>query len=229
MAQIVCKDVTLGYDGVTVCENLSFSVDKGDYLCIVGSNGSGKSTLMKALLRLKSPEKGEILLSDGVSRNDIGYLPQRTEAQKDFPASVSEIVRSGCVGRRDFRFFMGRVHKAEVEKNMRCMRISDLASRPFSELSGGQQQRTLLARALCAASKVLLLDEPVSGLDPVATDDLYSAIRHLNRDHGITIIMITHDMAAVSKYATKVLRMSEVPEFYPDPSEFSPEGEKVEG
>lgn len=220
MSQIICKDVSLGYDGTTVCEHVDFSVDKGDYLCIVGDNGSGKSTLMKALLQLKSPMSGEIILSDGVCRNDIGYLPQRNETQKDFPASVMEIVRSGCVGRKSFRFFMGKEQKATVERNMRCMRISDLAKRPFSELSGGQQQRVLLARALCAAEKILLLDEPVSGLDPSATEDMYAAIKHLNRDHGTTIIMITHDLPAVAKHATKVLHMSDVPSFYGDTETF---------
>ena len=213
MTQINCKDVSLGYEGVTVCEGVSFSVDAGDYLCIVGDNGSGKSTLMKALLRLKSPDKGEISLEGGITQSDIGYLPQRNEAQSDFPATVYEVVRSGCTGNKSFRFFLNREQKNTVEKNMRCMRIDDLRDRPFSRLSGGQQQRVLLARALCAAEKILLLDEPVSGLDPQAAEEMYSAIAHLNRDHGTTIIMITHDMSAVEKYATKVLHMSDVPDF----------------
>ena len=220
MSQIICNGLSLGYDGLRVCEGLSFSVDKGDYLCIVGENGSGKSTLMRALLRLKSQDGGEIKLSDGVTRQDIGYLPQRNETQADFPASVSEVVRSGCVGRKNFRFFMGKKEKALVEKNMRCMKITDLSRRPFSELSGGQQQRVLLARALCAAEKILLMDEPVSGLDPDAASDMYSAIHHLNKDHGTTIIMITHDLDAVSKYATKVLRMGDTPKFYCSAEEF---------
>lgn len=220
MSQINVKDVSLGYDGVTVCEDLSFSVEAGDYLCIVGNNGSGKSTLMKALLRLKSPETGEIIFGDGVTGRDIGYLPQKNEAQKDFPASVIEIVRSGCVGRKGFRFFMGLREKMTVERNMRCMRICDIAKRPFSELSGGQQQRVLLARALCAAEKILLLDEPVSGLDPHAAKDMYGAIQHLNRDHGTTIIMITHDLSAVSEYGTRVLHMCEKPTCYSSPAEF---------
>ena len=220
MSQINVNDVSLGYDGVTVCEGLSFTVEAGDYLCIVGNNGSGKSTLMKALLHLKSPEKGKITLGEGVSGRDIGYLPQKNEAQKDFPASVAEIVRSGCVGRKGFRFFMGRKEKMTVEKNMRCMRICDLAKRPFSELSGGQQQRVLLARALCAAEKILLLDEPVSGLDPHAAKEMYGAIRHLNRDHGTTIIMITHDLSAVSEYGTRVLHMCETPTYYESPADF---------
>ena len=214
MAQIVCKDVSLGYDGTAVCEHVNFSIEKGDYLCIVGDNGSGKSTLMRALLRLKSVDGGEISLGDGVVQSDIGYLPQHSDAQKDFPASVWEIVMSGCVGRRGFRFFMNRANKAIAERNMRCMRITDLKNKPFGALSGGQQQRVMLARALCATDKVLLLDEPTSALDPTASRDMYSAIRHLNEDHGTTIIMITHDLDAVARYATKVLRMSDEPTFY---------------
>lgn len=220
MTQIICKDVALGYDGVRVCENVNFCVNEGDYLCIVGDNGSGKTTLMKALLRLKTPESGKISLSDGVTEHDIGYLPQRNDSQKDFPASVTEIVRSGCVGRKDFRFFMTKKQKAVAEKNMRCMRITDLKNKPFSSLSGGQQQRVLLARALCAAEKILLLDEPVSGLDPNATKEMYNAIEHLNRDHKTTIIMITHDLPSVVKYATKVLYMSDTPTFYESVDEF---------
>ncbi|MBQ8849638.1 MAG: ABC transporter ATP-binding protein [Clostridia bacterium] len=220
MKQIDCKNVTLGYEGRTVCEGISFSVESGDYLCIVGDNGSGKSTLMKALLRLKAPDKGEICLLGGVTQSDIGYLPQRNDAQRDFPATVAEVVRSGCVGRKKFRLFIGRTEREAVSKNMRCMRISELAKRPFSELSGGQQQRVLLARALCAAEKILLLDEPVSGLDPTAAEEMYGAISHLNRDHGTTIIMITHDLSAVSRYATKVLSMSDTPDFYESADEY---------
>ena len=220
MKQIECKNVTLGYEGRTVCENVSFSVNAGDYLCIVGNNGSGKSTLMKALLRLKTPDKGEISLLGGVAQSDIGYLPQRNEAQRDFPATVAEVVRSGCVGRKSFKFFIGRAEREAVEKNMRCMRIDQLAKRPFSELSGGQQQRVLLARALCAAEKILLLDEPVSGLDPTAAEDMYHAICHLNRDHGTTIIMITHDMKAVERYATGVLCLSDTPDYYENASDY---------
>lgn len=219
MTQIVCKDLSLGYEGVTVCEGLSFSVDAGDYLCIVGNNGSGKSTLMRALLRLKSPDKGEIALEGGITQSDIGYLPQRNEAQSDFPATVSEVVCSGFVGKRS-GIALRAIRKQIAEKNMHCMRISDLSRRPFSQLSGGQQQRTLLARALCAADKILLLDEPVSGLDPSAAEDMYNAIDHLNRGHGTTIIMITHDLWAVKKYATKVLYMSSTPEFYENAADF---------
>ena len=224
MIQIICKGVSLGYEGEPVCEGLDFEVKSGDYLCIVGDNGSGKSTLMKALLKLKAPDKGEILLTGGITEGDIGYLPQRNEGQSDFPATVYEIVSSGFTGKKKLFSFATKAERQKIDKNMRCMRISDLASKPFSKLSGGQQQRVLLARALCAAEKILLLDEPVSGLDPVATEEMYSAIAHLNRYHGTTIIMITHDMTAVEKYATKVLSMSHSPEFYGKAEDFLGKG-----
>lgn len=214
MAQIYCKDVWLGYDGCTVSEHVNFSVNAGDYLCIVGDNGSGKSTLIKTLLRLKTPEKGEILFGEGVGRRDIGYLPQQSETQKDFPASVWEVVLSGCVGHKGFRFRTGRTDRAVARENMKLLGVDHLANQPYRALSGGQQQRVLLARALCAAGKILLLDEPVSGLDPQATEDLYETIAHLNRAHAITIIMVTHDLSAVVHYANHVLHMSKDPTFY---------------
>ena len=220
MTQIICRNVSLGYDGCRVSEHVNFSVRRGDYLCIVGENGSGKSTLMRALLRLKMPESGEILLGDGVTRRDIGYLPQQTEAQKDFPASVQEVVLSGCVGHAGFRFRMSRTDRAVARENMKILGVEHLASKPYRSLSGGQQQRVLLARALCAAGKILLLDEPVSGLDPQATEDLYETIAHLNRAHAVTIIMVTHDLGAVTRYANRVLYMSKNPTFYDSVEEY---------
>ena len=220
MTQIICRDVSLGYDGCTVSENMNFSVNRGDYLCIVGENGSGKSTLMRALLHLKPPQSGEILLGHGVSHRDIGYLPQQSEAQKDFPASVQEVVLSGCVGHKGFRFRMSRTDRAVARENMKILGIDALANHDYRSLSGGQQQRVLLARALCAAGKILLLDEPVSGLDPQATEDLYETIAHLNRAHAVTIIMVTHDLSAVARYATHVLHMGKHPTFYASAEEY---------
>ncbi len=214
MSQIICQDVSLGYDGAAVCQHVNFKVERGDYLCIVGENGSGKSTLMKALLRLRPPLEGEIVLGDGVRQSDIGYLPQQSEAQRDFPASVGEVVLSGCVGRSDFGLFARRKNRMVAHDSMARLGICSLASRSYSELSGGQQQRVLLARALCATEKILLLDEPVAGLDPHATEELYETIARLNRETGVTILMITHDLAAVMRYANRVLHMSTVPTFY---------------
>lgn len=220
MAQIVCRDVSLGYDGHVVSEHVNFSVEAGDYCCIVGDNGSGKSTLMKALLRLNAPLCGEIVMGDGVDRRDIGYLPQQSEAQRDFPASVREVVLSGCMG-RSRSVFVRASHKQLAMDNMQRLGVDHLAGRSYRELSGGQQQRVLLARALCAAGKILLLDEPVAGLDPYATRDLYETVERLNREMGITVLMVTHDLNAVMRYANRVLHMSDTPTFYRSVAEYA--------
>ncbi|MGN1015144.1 MAG: metal ABC transporter ATP-binding protein [Butyricicoccus sp.] len=213
MAQISCQNLTLGYEGQAILHDLTFSVRAGDYLCIVGENGSGKSTLMRTLLRLQPPMSGEISFGDGLKNNEIGYLPQQTLVQRDFPASVWEIVLSGCQARRGLRPFYSKQDKALAEANMSRMGIDSLARRCYRELSGGQQQRVLLARALCATQKVLLLDEPVSGLDPKVTAELYQLIADLNRNDGITILMISHDLSAALTYATHILHIGETPFF----------------
>ena len=220
MSQIDCRDVSLGYDGRVVCRHVDFSVNAGDYLCIVGDNGSGKSTLLKALLGLHAPVSGEIIRGDGIGAGSIGYLPQQSELQRDFPATVREVTLSGCIGRLGRKFFYSSADKLLAHDCMRRLGICDLADKPYSELSGGQQQRTLLARSLCAAEKMLLLDEPVSGLDPTATEEMYETIRSLNKDLGITIIMITHDVLAALKYANCVLCMSDKPRFFRSVEEY---------
>jgi len=206
MPQLICSNLTLGYDGKAVVTDLSFTVNTGDYLCIVGENGSGKSTLMKTLLNLMPPLSGQIETGDGLQRNEIGYLPQQTAAQKDFPATVSEVVRSGCLNRSGLRPFYTSEEKQMADDSMERLGITAIAKRCYRELSGGQQQRTLLARALCATRKVLLLDEPAAGLDPVAGADMYAVIRKLNSE-GITIIMISHDIEASVKYASHILHI----------------------
>ena len=206
MALIAVNDLSVGYGSQIVAENINFKVEAGDYLCIVGENGSGKSTLMKTLLNLQKPVKGEIIKGDGLKENEIGYLPQHTDVQKDFPASVKEIVLSGCLGRSGFKPFYTSADKKLASENMERMGITDLAGRSYRELSGGQQQRVLLARALCATRKLLLLDEPVSGLDPKVTYEMYELIKELN-DGGVTIIMVSHDIAASVKYASHILHI----------------------
>ena len=206
MPQLACRNLTLGYEGKTVVSGLSFDVSAGDYLCIVGENGSGKSTLMKTILRLKAPMSGQIIMGDGLGQADIGYLPQQTVVQRDFPASVREVVRSGCLNRRGLRPFYNYAEKRMAEDSMERLGIAALSKRCYRELSGGQQQRTLLARALCAARKILLLDEPAAGLDPKAAVEMYGLIEELNND-GITIIMISHDIAASVKYASRILHI----------------------
>ncbi len=208
MALLTVRDLSLGYDGNVIVKGLNFTVNAGDYLCIVGENGSGKTTLMKTLLRLQEPAGGQILTGDGLKQNEIGYLPQQTLVQKDFPASVREIVLSGCQGRSGLRPFYRPEEKKLAEENMKRMGIAKLADRCFRELSGGQQQRVLLARALCAARKILLLDEPVSGLDPGAAAEMYGLIEGLNKS-GTAVIMISHDIAAAVRYASHILHVGD--------------------
>lgn len=219
MALLTCQNLTLGYEGKEVVEGLSFSVESGNYLCIVGENGSGKTTLMKTILHLQNPMSGQIRTGDGLLPNEIGYLPQQTAVQKDFPASVQEIVLSGCLNHSKSPCYT-REERERAEKNMEKMEIAALRKRCYRELSGGQQQRVLLARALCAARKLLLLDEPVAGLDPKATADMYDLVETLNREDGLTIIMISHDILAAVKYATHILHIGHQPLFFGTVSDY---------
>ena len=207
MALLTCKDLCIGYEGKEILHGLNLSAEQGDYLCILGENGSGKSTLMKTILGLVPSVSGDIVYGDGLEKGQIGYLPQQTDVQKDFPASVSEIVLSGFAGKLGLRPFYTKAQKKTAQENIEKMGIAELKKRCYRELSGGQQQRVLLARALCAAQKVLLLDEPVSGLDPSATALMYELVQKLNREDGITVIMISHDIQAAVKYANKILHI----------------------
>lgn len=224
MSLLKCENVSMGYEGKVVVEGLDFQVNSGDYLCIVGENGSGKSTLMKGLLGLRVPMSGKIETGDGLKHTEIGYLPQQTVVQKDFPASVREIVMSGFLNNMGIRPFYNKEEKKKAQEIMTKLSIDNLAKRCYRDLSGGQQQRVLLARALCATKKMLLLDEPVAGLDPVVTTEMYDLIENLNKE-GITIIMISHDIHAALKYATKILYVSDKPVFY-DSKEAYLESEK---
>lgn len=206
MILLSCEKVSLGYGSHVIVKDLNFTVNAGDYLCIVGENGAGKSTLLKTLLGLQKPLSGKISLN--VLAGEVGYVAQQTQIQKDFPASVEEIILSGCLARKKFLPFYSAEDKNVAAQNMKRLGILSLAHRCFRELSGGQQQRVLLARALCAAKKILLLDEPISGLDPTAASDMYKIIAELNRS-GMTIIMISHDVNEAIKHATHVLHMGE--------------------
>lgn len=207
MAQIQGIDVSLGYEKRIVANNINFEINQGDYLYIVGENGSGKSTLMKCILGLEKNVGGTIKYGDGLKQKEIGYLPQQSNIQRDFPATVSEIVLSGCLNRLGWRPFFGKKEKELAKEAMRKLEISDLAMRSYPELSGGQQQRVLLARALCATSKMLILDEPVTGLDPYAQEQLYAMIYKINKEEKITIIMVSHDMEAAKRYASHILHV----------------------
>ena len=204
MAELVCDRLTLGYEGEALVKDLSFAVEKGNYLCIVGENGTGKSTLMRTLLHLQQPMAGTVTFGDGMKENEVGYLPQQTQVQRDFPASVREIVLSGCQARLGKRFFYNAEERKLAAENMERLGISSLAERCYRELSGGQQQRVLLARALCATRRLLLLDEPVAGLDPKAALEMYQLIAELNHE-GITVIMVSHDVGATIRYASHIL------------------------
>lgn len=213
MSLISCKNICLSYDNNDVITDLSFTVEAGDYLCIVGENGSGKSTLVKAMLGLKETSSGHLHFGEGLKKGEVGYLPQQTTAQKDFPASVFEVVISGCAADKKSVFYTKK-HKALAYENMKKLDILALEKKCFRELSGGQQQRVLLARALCATKKLLLLDEPVTGLDPVVTGELYSLIHSINKDYGITVVMVSHDLHSALKNASHILHLSRNNEFF---------------
>ena len=210
-----CKDVTLGYENKVVAKNLNFKIDQGDYLCVVGENGTGKSTLIKTLLGLIKPLNGEVIANvQGKNHKGVGYLPQQTQAQKDFPASVWEVVLSGVLNNDHRCPFYNKKDKAEAEKNMEKLNILYLKKRCYRELSGGQQQRVLLARALCATDSVLILDEPVTGLDPAASMELYETIKDLNKKENVTIIMVSHDIKNALNYATHILHLEQENDFF---------------
>jgi len=212
MSILTANNLSVGYEGKEIQGNITFEINSGDDLCIIGENGAGKSTLMKTMLGLIAPVEGEIGYGKELIKNEIGYLPQQTQVQRDFPASVEEIVLSGCQGHMGIRPFYSKYEKTLTKENMEKMNISNLSKKCYRELSGGQQQRVLLARALCATKKVLILDEPVAGLDPKATSELYELIKKLNGE-GITIVMITHDIECAVNYASHVLLINRHPYF----------------
>ncbi len=212
MAIVTIEKASMGYEGNVVVPDLSIKINEGDYVCIVGENGSGKTTLMKCMLGLIQPLSGKIIYGDGLKQNEIGYLPQQTLLQKDFPACVNEVVMSGCLNKRNTLFY-SKEQKLNALKNMELTGVADLGKMCFRELSGGQRQRVMLARALCATHKLLILDEPVTGLDPMASADMYALIKSLN-NNGITIIMVSHDITAAVNNASKILHLSKNNYFY---------------
>lgn len=207
MCQIKCTNVSLGYDKRVIAENISFSVLEGDYLCIVGENGAGKSTLLKTLLGLQKPISGELTFSGASKLLGVGYLPQQTVLQKDFPTTVWEIVLSGLLGRGGRRFRFSKAERGIAEENLKKLGIFDLKKTSYRNLSGGQQQRVLLARAMCAAKKLIILDEPAAGLDPVATNEMYHMLMDLNKAEGITVVMVSHDINAALHHAKHILHL----------------------
>ena len=211
-----CHDVTVAYDSKIAVDHVSFEVNEGEYVCIVGENGSGKSTLLKSILKLVPLKCGSVTFGPEIQRKRLGYLPQQTNIQKDFPASVYEVVLSGCLNRLGLNPFYSKADKEQAMMHMERLGIGDFKKRSFSALSGGQQQRVLLARALCATDKLLLLDEPVTGLDPLVTEELYQLIEQLNKELGVTIIMVSHDISSSIQYADKILHINQSLLFYGD-------------
>ncbi len=204
---IEARDLTLAYEGVTAAEGVSFTLAAGDYLCVVGENGSGKSTLLKAVTGELKPAGGTLTVDPELRRRGIGYLPQQSKIQRDFPATAWEVVLSGCVGREGGGFLWRSVSKKKAADAMELLGIGDLARRTFGDLSGGQRQRALLARAMCASDRLLLLDEPVTGLDPEAAHGMYEAIRRINEERGCAVMMVTHDVGCALREAKSVLSM----------------------
>ena len=224
---IVCRDVSLGYEGQSVLSHLDLTVQAGDYLCIVGDNGSGKSTLLRGLLGLLTPQSGQILRAPELRQGAIGYLPQQTRAQRDFPATVYEVVLSGCLNQKGLRFFYTAAQKSRALMNMGKLGILELKDKSNGDLSGGQHP-LLLARALCAAGRLLILDEPVTGLDPAAAQDLYKLLSYLNRKEGMAVVMVTHDLKAALKGARRVLHIGHDSVFLGTAAEYlaSPQGRR---
>lgn len=219
MAYITCHNLEIGYEGKPVAKNINFQVNKGDYLCITGENGTGKSTLIKTLLHLMEPLDGKMVIGDGLKSHEIGYLPQQTVIQKDFPASVWEVVLSGTLSGCGNRPYYSKTEKKIAIENMEKMGILDLKKKCYRNLSGGQQQRTLLARALCATTKLILLDEPATGLDPKGVAEFYQTIEQLNQEKT-TIIMVSHDMQMAATYASHILHIEKEESFYGEKGDY---------
>lgn len=228
MAQIRCENLFMSYDNNMVLSDISFAVEKGDYLCILGENGSGKTTLIKGILGLLPKKQGAIIFDEGVNSSEIGYLPQQTKVQKNFPATVLEVVLSGCLNSRGAKPFYSLREKKKVHSQLDVLGISHLKRQPYKTLSGGQQQRVLLARALCATEKVLVLDEPVAGLDPRAASEFYEIVKKLNEEEEVTVIMVSHDVKEAVEKANKILQLGDAVEFFGSSQEYlnSEEGKR---
>ena len=220
MALITAEHVTIAFDGRVVVNDADFSIQRGDYVVVFGENGSGKSTLVRAMLGLIHPRSGKIVYGDGLMRNQIGYLPQQTALQRDFPASVDEVVQSGCINRMGFRMRLSRNDRKRIDEQLEMLNITAIRKSSYRDLSGGQQQRVLLARALCATNTLLLLDEPVTGLDPSTAVEMYDIIARLNRERGVAIVMISHDVQSALRDAQHVLVMDRGVDFFGDVSAY---------
>ncbi|MBQ6814602.1 MAG: ATP-binding cassette domain-containing protein [Lachnospiraceae bacterium] len=219
MSQLLCKNISIAYEKENVVDNLSIAIEQGDYVSIIGENGTGKSSLLKGILGLVSLKNGKVEFGDGLDRKNVGYLSQQNPMQKDFPASVYEVVLSGCLKSKGFRPFFSKKERRLAVANLKKMGMEGYKKSCYADLSGGQKQRVLLARALCATDKMIILDEPVTGLDPVATADMYHLVNKLNKDLGITIVMVTHDIDNALKYSNKILHLHKNNKYYFGPKD----------
>lgn len=201
------KLVSFSYDGNEIIRNINFTLKKGEYMCVVGENGSGKTTLIKGILGLKKNSSGEIIMENGLTKNQIGYLSQHSAIQKDFPATVYEVVLSGRLNSLGKRPFYSKKDREIALENMKVLGVDHMIKRSFSQLSGGQKQRVLLARALCATKQLIILDEPEAGLDPIVTKDLYEVIKKINKELNISVIIVSHDVKEAIFYADKILHI----------------------
>lgn len=208
MTLIECKRLSVGYDKKVVCKDINFKVEEGDYLCILGENGSGKSTLLKTILGLNKAVFGKVIFEKSLSKNKLGYLPQQNDFQKDFPATVKEVVMSGFISQMGLRPFYNKAEKNKANGIIEFLGLENLTKNGFKELSGGQQQRVLLARALCATDKILVLDEPTNGLDSKTTNQFYKLLKNLNNS-GLTIIMVSHNLDKVMEYASHIVYLKD--------------------
>ena len=219
MDMITCKHITVHNERTLALDDVTFSVKKGEFLTIVGENGAGKSTLVKVILGMTAPDGGSVEVDESTA-GSIGYLPQQSSAQRDFPASVWEVVLSGCIGATGLLPFYSRAQKAAAKANMDMLGVTPFAKKNYRALSGGQQQRVLLCRALCAAKEVLLLDEPTTGLDPLVTKELYATVKHLSSEHGMTVIMVSHDVGAALRYSDRILHLATSLRFIGTPEDY---------
>lgn len=219
MNLIEIKNLTLGYEKQSVIKNVNMSIDENDFICIVGPNGAGKSTLVKGILGLIKPMKGKVIYNN-LKQNFIGYMPQETKIDSNFPASVLEIVLSGTLNRLGFKCFYTKKEKEIALANLKLLGISNLKDKNFCDLSGGQRQKVLLARSLCASKKLLILDEPSNNLDSKSKKELYKNIVDLNKNKGMTIIMITHDLDHDNLIGNKILSLRENDIFFGSTEEF---------
>lgn len=220
MSQIQCKNMSIGYTNKVVLRNINFEINQGEYVFILGDNGVGKTTLLKTLLGLIPPLKGDIIYDSSIKKTSIGYIPQKSKIQQEFPASVYEIVLSGCINKLKWKPFYTKKEKEKVADAMKLLNISHLAKRPYRELSGGQQQRVLLARAFCATDKILILDEPFVGLDNYSTKQLQKSLTKINKELGVTIVIVSHYIEDSLKHSNKLIVLSEDKTYCCLPSEY---------